>query len=382
MVSVFSLGNQPLANAFALPDESQSAFYPLEVKFCQQCTNAQLSVVVPAEVLYSNYLYVTSKSRTMQEHFAALWKEIQAESSAKYVLEIGSNDGEFLIHCKANGATTVIGVEPARNLAAIAEERGIMTFAEAFGTNDDCVHLKRKPDVIVARHVFAHVDDWSGFISGLNTNSKPETLIVIEAPYILDTLQRCEWDQIYAEHLSFISLKAMAALLKDTPFQMHKVLRFPVHGGAIAIFLRRRDSGIAGHESADRMLAQENITQEMWSDFEEEARMRIATLGGRVFDFNTDGKKVAAFGASAKSTVWINACGFTKTDIAFICDNTPQKQGRLSPGTDIPIVPEDYLTRENADVVINFAWNWHDIVKEKLKSWIDAGGVLVNPHEL
>lgn len=382
---MFDLSLQFLANDFRLPGESCNGAYPLKVLFCERCTLAQLSVVVDPATLYGNYLYVTSKSKTMMDHFHALWSEIKEESpSACYVAEIGSNDGEFLLHAQSRGAKFIVGIEPAENLAEISRMRGVPTHNEMFGESEGFMigPDDKRPHVIVARHVFAHVSNWHCFISNLTDISSENTLVVIEAPYALDTLQRCEFDQVYHEHLSFLSLHAMAALLKDSPFQMHKVLRFPIHGGAIAIFLRRRDSGIAPHDSVQEMLTQERITIDDWEDFECKACSKIKELIYEVYESKREGKRVAAFGASAKSTVWINACGFTSNDIAFICDNTPQKQGRLSPGSDIPVVPESHLTRENADVVINFAWNFHLEVKEKLKWWIDEDHQLLNPHEL
>ena len=323
----------------------------------------------------------------MKDHFNALWKEIKSElgTSKPSVIEIGSNDGDFLKHCLAYGAKQVTGIEPALNLSELANKRGIPTFCFPFGVSEEFQLDDRvadsNPDVIVARHVFCHMDKWELFIVELERSSAKNTLVVIEVPYVLDTLQRCEFDQVYHEHLSYLSLKAMQALLKDSAFQMHKVTRYPVHGGAIAIFLRRKDSGIKPHEGVARMLSEENITESMWREFALWSEEKINRLVLYVAQ-ECRGNKVCGFGASAKSTVWIQSCGFTKNEIAFICDNTPQKQGKLSPGTEIPIVPESHLTRETADVCINFAWNFHKEVAEKLKPWIEAGGKLVNPHEL
>lgn len=378
MIPVCDFGVRFLANDFKSDDEPRHGAYPVVVLFCEACSLAQTSAVVSPEVLYDYYSYTTSKSQTMRNHFASLWGEIQHECQARTVLEIGSNTGDLLEYCRDHGAEFVAGVEPSRNLSDISRSKGICTFTEAYGKNG--VYYSVARDVIIARHVFCHVNDWVGFVASLEADSGPNTVAVIEVPYVLDTLRECQLDQLYLEHTSYLSLHAMSALLKDSAFHIHKVTRYEIHGGAIAIFLRRNDSGIAPHESAARMLAEERITINDWREFTSNACRKIHDLKTSIGCFFA--RKVCAFGASAKSSVWIQACGFTKDDIAFICDNTPQKQGCLSPGTDIPIVPESHLTRENADVCINFAWNFHREISEKLKPWIEAGGTLVNPHEL
>lgn len=379
---VVDLGWQVPANNFVMAEYTHQGAAPLKLLFCEQCTLAQLSAVVDPETLYSNYKYVTGTNPELERHFRKLWEAIvgrcRCPSDYVSVMEIGSNTGEFLLNCIRYGAIWVVGIEPAMNLARISKRRGLPTVRAMF-KEKACPITESKPSVIVARHVFCHMDDWQDFVSALDKCSNTETLIVIEVPYVLDTLQRCEWDQLYHEHLSYLSLKAMVALLDDSPFQICDVLRFPIHGGTIALFIKRKPCDV--QPVVAEMVAAENITVQDWYVFASKARRRADNLRMTV-GAHLASKKVVGFGASAKSSVWIQACGFTRNDIRFICDNTPQKQGRLSPGTDIPIVPESELTNENADYAILFSWNWAEVIIPKHQKWIDGGGRFILPHEV
>lgn len=379
MIPVVDLGVQFPANNFVREDEPHQGAAPLKLLFCERCSLAQLSVVYDPELLFSHYSYVTGSNPALLEHFGKLWDAIREHSPAKRVLEIGSNTGEFLLYCRDNGAEFVYGIESAWNLACEANDRGILTFLEPYGHETKFV-LPKENDVIVARHVFAHIDSWGNFVKALDRDAGRDTVIVIEVPYALTTLQRCELDQLYFEHMSYVSLKAMDALLKDSPFQMVDVRQYEIHGGAIAIFIKRKPC--EPRPVVAEMIEAEKITATDWHYFSCEANRRIHRLSGEVYALKKAGKKVVGVGASAKSSVWTQACEFTNADIAFICDNTPQKQGKLSPGANIPIVPESHLTRENADVAILFAWNWESAMREKHKSWLDAGGCFINPHSL
>lgn len=384
LIEVFDLGVQPLANDFVKIGGEHKGYAPLKVMFCPRCTLSQLSVVVKPSVLYENYCYETSKSETMRLHFRSLWDAITEQAKAGSVIEIGSNDGDFLAFARQNGAEAVCGVDPAENLALNAIRNGIPTVIGILDekTAECAARVVPKADVIVARHVLAHADDWTGFVNSLDTLSNKDTLVVIECPYVLDMLEGSEFDTVYHEHLSYVSLKSIHHLLHDSVFHLHKVKKFPVHGGAIVMMLRRNDSETPPDRSVVEFMEQERITVDSWMKFSGASRLKIERLKHLV-DVAFDNKtSVVGFGASAKSTVWINACGFTKRDIGFICDNTPHKQLKFSPGSDIPIVDEGALLRELPYFAVCFAWNFMDEIVRKNMMWIDKGGQFINPHAL
>lgn len=380
LVRVFDLGLQPLSNAFAKADEPQSAFYPLEVLLCPRCSLAQLSATVPADVLYKNYAYVTSNSETMKAHFEALWDAIKQEGEPTSVVEIGSNDGRFLAFAKEHGAV-VCGIDPAENLAHEANINGIQTFCGVFDAETANMARGSLPPVrlLIARHVFCHVDDWKGFVKSLDAVATKDTLIAIEVPYVADLLKNVEFDTIYHEHTSYLSLKAMEWLLRDSPFHMHKVLRFPIHGGAIVIMLRHNLSGVTPHESVASMLAAEDITEKTWKDFSDAARNKMWTMDELVKALRAEGKTVVGYGASAKATVWLNALKYGRKEISFVCDSTLQKQHRFVPGTDISVTDEGALLRELPEYAIMWSWNYEREIIAKNTRWIAQGGRFIIP---
>lgn len=376
---VFDLGVQPLANDFCLPTDPQGGYAPLQVMLCPSCSLAQLSVVVDPKTLYSYYNYVTSNSRTMLEHFSTICGDIGKEATGS-IVEIGSNDGLFLEFAKGLGFGPCMAVDPAINLRPLAINKSLSTIQSLFNRQSASLILEwnKKIDIVVARHVFCHVDDWKEFMDNLERISNKDTLICIEAPYVVDTLENLEFDQIYHEHLSFMNIKAMACLLEGTNFHLHNVIHYPIHGGSVMVMLRRNDSEIAPSGSVDRFLEKENITVATWAEFSIRCQHQIGRLHGLVEDLVRQGKSVVGCCASAKSTVWINACGIGQW-LRFITDNTPQKIGKFSPGTTIPIVDEKHLVDEQPDYAILFGWNFKNELIEKHKDYRDRGGKFIVP---
>lgn len=380
LIPVCDLGVQPLANDFTFPGEECAGHAPLKVLFCEECTLGQLSVVVDPKIIYSNYPYVTSKSQTMLGHFELLWKAINQECDAKSVVEIGSNDGGFLNFCLDHGAALAVGIDPAANLIP-GFRPGLASICDLFGADSavKAASLIPNPGVVVARHVFAHIDDWQAFMKDLDIVTSKNTLVVIEVPYVTDMLEGVEFDTIYHEHLSYVSIWSVQALLKKTNFHLHKVLRFHIHGGAIVMMLRRNDSDFQPDISVEKFLVSESVDHSSWTRFSMETERKIDALKDSIIvRLRYEGAKFCGFGASAKSTVWINAAGL-RDQIEFICDCTPSKQGKLSPGTRIPVVSEVELMARKPDYAIMFAWNFKAEILRNNQAYLDAGGHFIIP---
>ncbi len=372
---VFSLGVVPLANSFRAPGEEQDGFVPLNVAFCPVCTLAQTREVVDPAIMFSKYLYTTSRTATMRAHFEDLIGRIVLDAGIfNSVIEIGSNDGYFLEFCKKRaGVESLIGIDPAANLRP-SEDRGITLLCGMFDSITANIAHTAMPrvSVVVAANVFAHVDDWRAFINNLDLICNKDTLVVLVVGSQLEMLKGVQFDSIYSEHLSYVSIDSIQALLEHTPFHIHKVETIPLHGGSLVVMLRRNDCG-----KYPFPIPEENITEAMWREFSVRANKRIDALFGLVEDLNVVGKKVCGFGAPAKSTVWISACGFTAKDIAFCVDGAKEKQGKLIPGTNIPILPESELPK--ADTAIVWAHNYFDEIVAKHKG---SGITFINPHAL
>lgn len=358
LVQVLHLGVQALANDFCPPDQEHAGFAPLILLACPRCMLGQLSVTVNPATLYRHYSYVTSPSKTMREHLEHLIEDIQVESKEKLVVEIGSNDGRFLSMMRKKGYT-VLGVDPAQNLAEIAKtEYDVDTRVGLFGAE---ITANMAPaDIVIARHVFCHIDNWQDFLRGLENISHSETLICIEVPHAQDMIEKCEFDTVYHEHLSYMTLSSMEVLLKNSMFHIHNVIKYPIHGGAILIMLRRNDSRVVAFDGYP-----EDISMPKWLQFGSKALEKCSQLQSFIVKARMDGKRVAGLGASAKSTVWVNSCKLTKDMVEFIADATPQKQYTTSPGSNIPIVDEGAILRELPDYVIVFCWNFREEVLSK-----------------
>jgi hypothetical protein len=375
---VFDLGYQPLANDFVFPGGERQGLAPLKVMFCPDCTLSQLSVVVDPKILYSNYLYVTSSSDTMLRHFDRLVKDIISENGKGVMVEVGANDGAFLAFAQSKGFEKVIGIDPAANLVGRNGVNIVTGFFDQKTASVAGEKLKSKANVIVARHVFCHLN-WQDFIAGITELSNSETLVCIEVPYVADLLHKGEFDTIYHEHTSYLSIRSLVALLKGSPFHIHGIMRYGIHGGSVLVMLRNNESREARHLSADEVLNEENISAKDWQDFSIKANSKIEILRQLVFEAKGKGKIVSMFGASAKSTVLINACGFTEKEISFVTDNTPLKPGRMVPASTIPIIDEGQMLSEHPDFSIMSAWNFKVEILEKQEKWRKRGGKFIIP---
>lgn len=383
LTPVLDLGVQPLANNFCSETDERAGHAPLKVLLCPVCGLAQLSVVVDPAILYTRYAYITSPSQTMHRHFETLWQDLHDEQKGAIssVLEVGSNDGALLSFFREKGVHTVLGYDPATNLAMGACANQIPTIARCFTEEEVETVLKmvRPVDLIVARHVFCHINDWKDFLKACAAVCHDRSLVYIEVPYVMDLLDKYEFDTIYHEHTSYLSLKAMTYALNGTGLKLDRVIRYSIHGGVVGLFLRRDEWKGDPHPSVEEMLQAENVSADRWTNFREVVELRILDLKKCVELVRQKNDVVCGFGASAKSTVWVNACGFSRKDIAFICDSTPQKQYRCSPGTDIPIVDEGALLRELPAYAIMFCWNYCDEVLEKHQLYRSKGGKFIIP---
>ena len=381
LTPVLDLGIQPLANSFTTLGGERDGYAPLRVLFCRRCTLAQLSVVVRPDILYRNYAYVTSKSEAMDAHFTKLLVDTLAEyPEAVEMLEVGSNNGAFLSRASKSGLA-VMGLEPASNLVAIANARGVKTINRFFDTSN-AVALGEMPylaDLIVARHVFAHIHDWQEFIHALQFVSHDETLVVIEVPYVEDMFAMSSWDQCYHEHYSYVSIRAIVTLLEKTPWQIQKVVRYPIHGGCVAIMLRTKihPKNDADQKAIEIMVIGEECLESQWHGLQSAAQLMKMNLLNEIRRPLRQKQVVCGFGASAKATVWLNYCGLTEKEIAFICDSTEQKQGKVVAGTQIPVVDESELMK--ADYAVCFSWNYFPEIREKFKAFSEKGGKWIVP---
>jgi SAM-dependent methyltransferase len=382
-----SLGAMPLANALPAPEQlaQPDARYPLDLVFCPRCTLVQITETVPPETLFREYLYFSSYSETMLQHARALAARcIEARSldARSLVVELGSNDG-YLLQYFAGQGIPVLGIEPARNVAAVANARGIRTLGEFFGTRvAEALRQERPADLLVANNVLAHVADHHDVLEGIRLLLDDDGVAVIEVPYVKDMIDRCEFDTIYHEHLCYFSGTALARLLEPHRLIIADVQRIPVHGGSLRITAAHQDRALPS-PAVQALLADEAAwgvhRLATYSALGEKASSVRASLRALVSSLKQDGRRLAAYGAAAKATVMLNYCGIGREILDFVVDRSPHKQGRFVPGVRVPIAPPARLLADRPDYTLLLAWNLTDEVLEQETSYRHAGGRFIVP---
>ena len=386
--TILDLGSTALANDFLDPAEAAGyrTFLPLRLRLCRDCSLAQLADVVDPGVLYSRYAYVTSTSRTMDTHLAAQAKQVleAAGGQPKKVLEIASNTGVYLQKFKALGCQ-VLGVEPARNIAELAERDGIPTWTDFFNART-ARQIRQEwgaPDVILGRHVFAHIDDLADLMQGLEEVAHERTLVGFEVPYLKDFFEKTEFDTIYHEHLSYVSVRAVEALLRGSPFVLERADHYAIHGGSILFQFRRRAAGVPAHASVAAALASENqlglSEPGNWQEFTQRVSKIRKVLPEMIRKLKSDGKRIIGYGASAKGNTLLNTCGLKRGDLDYIIDNTPFKQGKVAPGSWIPIRNENELLKDQPDYALLLAWNFAPEIVGREQEYQKRGGRFILP---
>lgn len=386
---VLSLGKSPLANSLlsAADLDKPEQTFPLDLAFCPRCSLVQITESVPPEKMFREYLYMSSVSDTMVAHaekIASRMVERLGLGADSLALEVASNDGYLLQHYKKRGVP-VLGIEPARNIAEVAErERGIRTIAEFFGTElaADLVAKGHRADVIHANNVLAHVPDLNGFVEGIRLVLKERGVAVIEAPYVKDFVDHTEFDTIYHEHLCYFSLTALDRLMTRHELVIVDVERLPIHGGSLRLFMSHA-RGHARGAATDALLAEENAAGIPELGFYETFASRVARLKEdlrkTLQEQKAQGKRIAAYGAAAKGSTLLNYFGIGAETIDFVADRSPYKQGRFMPGVRIPIVPPSELLAKKPDVCLLLTWNFADEILAQQAEYRRAGGKFIVP---
>ncbi len=384
----FDLGDMPLANSFLnSPAEfAQEESFPLAVAACAGCGLVQLDYVVPAERLYRDYIYVSSTSEGVTAHATVLAEGLIQQygwTAADLIVEVASNDGTVLKAFKRRNVR-VLGVEPARNIAAIAEQDGVPTIAEFFNpASAQTVLSGHGPAAgILGRHVFAHVDDVHSFFEAVEACLAPRGVFVIEVPYLGDFLEKREFDTIYHEHLSYVSLEPMVRLCGMHGFELVDVERGSLHGGVIILHMRRTGVGRPS-DRLMRMLETERLLKLShpaslqafvrgvtdWKDRFE------ALIGG----LEKSGARFVGYGAAAKANTLLNYCPDIARSLTRILDRSPHKHGRYTPGTHIRVEPAECWESFDATHMVILAWNFHQEITRQMKGFEDRGGRFIVP---
>lgn len=386
---VLSFGPTPLANAFLERHEARAAemYYPLDAYLCRDCGLLQLLDVVAPKILFKDYVYVSSTSPAFVAHFRDFAEKAFERFSLNresLVVDIGSNDGILLTPFKEKGVR-VLGVEPDRNIAALARKSGVDTMTEFFSPAVAQRIARRygSADLITATNVFAHIDDIHAVLRGVKTLLKPEGVFVIEVPYLADFLEKNLFDTVYHEHLSYFSLAALHAFFTRAGMTIIDVEQIPTHGGSLRVSAAKAGARPSVNARVAKLLMREKKQKLRDEKTFERYNLRIllnrAKLLSLLSGLKRRGKRIAGYGAPAKGNTLLNFFSVGRELLDYIVDDSPFKQGKHTPGKRIPVVSSEVLKRNPPDYLLILAWNFAEPIMKKNEAFRKRGGKFIIP---
>ena len=389
-VTMADLGLQPASNAFiasleAAHDEKR---YPLRAKVCESCKLVQLDYDVAPQELFGNYVYFSSYSDDWLAHakeYCNMARRRFGLDGGSLVVELASNDGYLLKNFLAMGVP-VLGIDPSDTVAAAAEKIGVPTLVEFFGERlaRELAAGGRQADLIIGNNVLAHVPLLNDFVAGIALLLKSKGSVTIEFPHLLELIEHVEFDTIYHEHYSYISLYAIEQVFSRHGLRIYDVEQLPTHGGSLRIFAAHTNRpDLEDSVLLRRVRAQESSAGladlGTYLRFAERVENCRRSLLAFLAEAKREGRTVAGYGAAAKGNTLLNFCGVTQADISQVADRNPHKQSKFLPGTHIPVVSPEALLQAKPDYVLILPWNLQDEIRQQLRAITQWGGRFVTP---
>jgi hypothetical protein len=383
------LGFTPPSDSFLSKKQlrQEETYYPLHVYMCRDCGLAQLGYIVPPEKMYNiDYPYISSTTKTGTEHFYQMAKSICDKFELKpksLAVDLGSNVGVLLQGFKDCGMD-VIGVEPVVSITRVAILNGIDTIPTFYSVEaaEQIVKERKKASVLCATNVFAHINDLDTFMEATEKLLLKNGIFVFEAPYLLHLLEKLEYDTIYHEHLSYLSIKPLVKFFKRFGWNLFDIEETEIHGGSLRCFISREGqypvSPIVG-----KYIAQENKkqihTMKYLKRFANKVSKHREELRSLIINLKRKGKHIAALSAPAKGNTLLNYCKLDTDLLDFVTEKAESKIGRYTPGTHIPVFGDDHLLKNRPDYALILAWNFSKEIMENNREYKKRGGKYIIP---
>lgn len=383
------LGTMALANSYVKPEDIGKPEFkcPLSLVWNKESGLVQLSHVVPPDLMFSHYLYVSSTTQTFRDHFAAYAASVREKvlgSKSGLAVDIGSNDG-LLLSCYMKEGMRAVGVDPAKNLADEANKKGFTTLNRYFDKEcvDSIVAEHGKASAVSGNNVFAHIDDIHSVLKNVHDLLDDNGLFVIEFPYLVTMVEQMLFDMIYHEHLSYIAVHPLKYVVERFGFEIFNIDYVSSHGGSLRVFMQKKNGPRAVADSVAQYLDKEKKDgydrPEIYEDFAKRVLEIRDDFRAMIKREKAAGKRIAGYGAPAKASTLLNFYGLTSSDVDYVVDDNPLKQGYLVPGVGIPIRPSKALDESPVDIIIIFAWNFAREILKKIGHYQTQGVRFVLP---
>jgi len=382
------LGITPLANSYLSADKlnENEVFYPLRVYVCEKCFLVQLEEFETPQNIFNDYAYFSSYSESWLKHAEDYVKMMIKKfhiNEKNLVIEIASNDGYLLQYFKERGIP-ILGIEPAANVAKVAESSGIPTIVKFFGVNtaQELVKESKVPDLIVGNNVLAHVPNLNDFVEGMKILLNPKGVITMEFPHLLQLIQHKQFDTIYHEHFSYLSLLTVSRIFSSLGLTIFDVEEIPTHGGSLRIFASNSENPtFPVSNRVEEIINREKqygltniLTYTAFSKKVQDLRKNIQEF---FINAKKEGMKICGYGAAAKGNTLLNYCVIGTDYVDCVIDRSPYKQGLFLPGTHIPIKKTDYIRKSKPNYLVILPWNLKEEIMEQMRYIRDWGGKFV-----
>jgi methylation protein EvaC len=378
-----SYGDMPIANGFLAPEKFKNEyFFHMQMAHCPTCSMVQLIETPDREMMFNeNYAFFSGTSQAMKQHFKEFAEDVNKRfltNPDPFVVEIGSNDGIMLQNFKEWGIRH-LGIEPSANVAEVAKSKGVNTIVEFFDEKlaDKIVLENGQADAFIAANVMCHIPYFHSIVAGISKLIKKTGIVIFEDPYVGDVIEKTSYDQIYDEHTFLFSVSSINYIFREHGMEVIDVMPQETHGGSMRYIIGHKGQREISKDALQQMEKEASLGlnyPQTYIQFKKNCEESKVALKEVLTDLKSKGKKVAGYGATSKSTTILNYCDIGPDLIEYICDNTPIKQGKFSPGKHIPIVPIEKFRENYPDYAVLFAYNHAKEIIAKEKDFVEKGG--------